>query len=196
MSKCFWRCVSVVRDYTDRHCRHLNARPSLDRFTLRSPEDAALQNRSVSDRPAHAHPKAPRVGGCCADTECERANDGASGQEDRASMNVPPVVVAECIDDLARGNTRTDVQRAVADGGDVLKLPEVARAGVPVVRHAQLAHFEAGEAAGPAERESAVQREIAAEVGTSGESDPEHVAAKRNGEPEPQFGALPGAFTA
>lgn len=61
MSKCFWRCVSVVRDYTDRHCRHLNARPSLDRFTLRSPEDAALQNRSVSDRPAHAHPKSVDV---------------------------------------------------------------------------------------------------------------------------------------
>src|SRR5262245_54022289 len=108
-------------------------------------EDAALQDRSVADGPADAQPQAPGIRRGGADADRQRADDRASGEEDRAAVDPAGVLVQQIVD-VTAGHAHTHVHGAVADRRDVLQLPQIARADGPVIAHAQLADLQARKA--------------------------------------------------
>ena len=170
------------------------ARPYTARASAELTEDAPFQDRPVPDRPPDAHPQTPGFGGRRADTDGQRTEQCAPGEEYRSTVEFTIISTVEAVEDLSARHADSHIERKIPDGQQFLHFPQVARAGQPVVLDTQFALFEAGEAFGTAHGERAIARQVAVEIRSTGERHPDHVTAKRHCHADSDLRSLPVAI--
>src|SRR6188474_568634 len=169
------------------------ARPVRVRANADLAEDALFQDRATADGPPDGHPQTPRVLRCGADTDGEWAHRGATIQVQGASVHVRARDVVDAVTDPTCHQLETEIPGLVPQGRDILELPQVASASGPVVADSKLAELEPGKAAGAAQRELSIGRELAAEIRAAGEGQPQHVPPQRQRHTDTELRTLPVA---
>src|SRR5688572_24302192 len=145
------------------------------------PENAFLKDGAMSYRAPNAQPYAPGVGRRRADAQGQRPHHGPSGQEQRPAINFLGFFIIEAVIDPATHHLYAGVQRVVAQGHDVLDVPEITRADRPVATDTHFAEFEAREALWTTQSECPIGRQIAGQIGTARHGDPPDIAAPWHG---------------
>src|SRR4051794_27221397 len=100
--------------------------------TTTSPEDAALQDGSMAHGAADTEPHAPGVGGRGTDADGERPHHRAAGQEEGSAIDADGILLVEAVVHRTAHHAYAGVQREVLERQDILHVPQVAGADVPV----------------------------------------------------------------